>query len=124
MKWQTQESMPVGEEILVRLDNGRVAVGWLQGDDKVFVQASIQPRDRSLITGWLPLSAVCEAFDLLGELHKALEFARTRITPHWAYEYLFGKRTNPRKHAVLLSLDEFVGPAIKVGEGEGHRDEQ
>ncbi len=117
MKWHTQESMPISEEIIVRLADGRSVIGWYQGNFRVFIQGSNQPYDSDLITGWLPLSAVCEAFDLLGELHKAIEFARTRAKPVWAYEWLFGRRTNPRKHAVLLSLDEFVGPA-KNDEGD------
>lgn len=114
MKWHTQESMPVGAEILVRLVTGRVGIGWLQGNDHVFVQESIQPRARHLITGWLPLSAVCEAFDLLGELHEALEYARSQ--PSNAYESLFGKRTDPQKHPALLCLDEYVGSAMDGGD--------
>lgn len=112
MKWQTQDTMPISEEIIVRLADGRSVIGWYQGNFRVFIQGSIQPYDSDLITGWLPLSAVCEAFALLGELHEALEFSRTRTKPVYAYEYLFGKKSAPNKHAALISLDEFVAPAM------------
>lgn len=46
---------------------------------------------------------------LVADLHKALEFARTRERPSYAYEYLFGKKSTQRKHAVLLELDKVVG---------------
>lgn len=49
-----------------------------------------------------------ELLALLSSLHDALEFARTRKRPSWAYEWLFGKKSNPHKHAVILKLDEIV----------------
>lgn len=108
MKWQASDAMPIAEDVLVRLKDGRVFVGWLQGNGRVFVQDSVQSFDQGSVAGWLPLNVVPQVFDLLASLHKALEFARIRTKPAYAYEWLFGKKSNPRKHAALIDLDEIV----------------